>query len=710
MLNRRNYLQVPMRLASVARRVKRALGVRIKRLGIRIRYILGFRAPSRIKIEVLPWPSAAAVPGWLERQDEFETIWQTDRGYALGKSVLNHQVEIFREEPVDISMGRGASDGRECSLHLQTEPLSDIVYKPINWHQDVFSGYTWPSDAFYQNIQVHVKPGSDIKVPRELSRFQHVAALQACGKKPAATEFMLQVTDWIENNPFGFGVNWECSMDISLRAINWIWGIRLFQSELVGRIDFLDRIANSLRDHGAHIYETLDYYGEEIPTGNHYLADIAGLVYIGASIPNIPEADLWLAFGIQEILSEMKREVLEDGMCHEASTSYHRLVAELFVSCAALIERIPSERREQLNALDIRKHRVQPILKPLSEAGCNLTKEGQILPQSFYAKLEKMALFTLAVRKPNGQIWQIGDNDSSRVHKLTPSAFGEPLIHDHLLHAVGQLIGNDGLIEAGKADEAEGNILCGGLQLKCPTTNPESADLDYTKHFIESGIVVQKKGKAWLGVTCGNSGQQGRGGHGHNDKNSFELNINGMDIFVDGGCPTYTSSPRQRNKFRATEYHTTIHVLGREQNEWKDGSKGLFSLCERADPKLSIAADGRIVGSHTGYGEKHSRSFTLSETDLLIEDILPGSSPRYVAYNLHPDVAIISQEEVGRHIAIELYHLNGIKVSMKVVGARNPSIGNGAYSTGYMREKQNKRILMQLTCEKLTTHLKWSIS
>ncbi len=31
-------------------------------------------------------------------------------------------------------------------------------------------------------------------------------------------------SDWIARNPWGYGVNWACAMDVALRAVSWIWG------------------------------------------------------------------------------------------------------------------------------------------------------------------------------------------------------------------------------------------------------------------------------------------------------------------------------------------------------------------------------------------------------------------------------------------------------------------------------------------------------
>ena len=35
--------------------------------------------------------------------------------------------------------------------------------------------------------------------------------------------------DWIEKNPFLYGVNWLSTMDVAIRAVNWIVAINLFR-------------------------------------------------------------------------------------------------------------------------------------------------------------------------------------------------------------------------------------------------------------------------------------------------------------------------------------------------------------------------------------------------------------------------------------------------------------------------------------------------
>ncbi len=622
----------------------------------------------------------------------------------MSDKVINHRIHLFTEQLLDISI---ENSERKKSIAKYCDGIDKYLldsYRPIDWHCDFYSGYRWSPDSFFLDIRVAPVLGVDIKVPRELSRFQHLSALVYGDQERASHEFMMQVSDWIIANPYGHGVNWACAMDVAIRAINWIWGLRYFEPILTKHKVFQVRIANSLRDHGRHIYENLDYYGAEIPTGNHYLADIAGLIYIGAAFPDFPEADLWLLFGIQELISESQREVLHDGMCHEASTSYHRLVTELFVSSAALIERIPISRRKRLINTDVRLHRVQPPLDLLSSQ-FDLTSEAQILPPSFYSRLELMADFVLAMRKPNGLIFQLGDNDSARVHKLVPEINAQVANHDHILSSIGILLNNNKLkVDGGNI--TEGQILCGDVRVIADVRD-KGAIQHGIQLFPNAGIATQLLDRGWLGVSCGESGQGGRGGHGHNDKNSFELNVNQLDFVVDGGCPAYTYDPNMRNRFRSTAMHSTIYVEGVEQNNWPSGIKGLFMLPEKASPELMIENGSVIKGLHYGFGVCHTRRFNLLMNGLQIDDHFEDDRDRYIVFNLHPKVSVTSSKSNDNLISFVLQHKDGTALRLDVTGGSTFDVLPGAYSVGYMRPLENNRLRIKIDSHKIKSIFSW---
>lgn len=664
-------------------RVLNSIRVRYKRLVIRYKFYLGFRSSSKLKINILPWSNIAGLPGDSEcLPNGKKTRGQKELSINI-EDLLNHRFVIYGKI---ISCVFSNPHERKLLMRQFVPEVDESIfesYNPIEWHTDFFSEHQWPPQLFFQDVKMAPKSGVEIKVPRELSRFQHIGELAYSGNyHDASIEFILQVTDWIVSNPFGKGVNWECSMDVSLRAINWIWGIRFFQSIIVKHDSFNRLISNSLRDHGRHVYENLDYYGKDILTSNHYLAEIAGLIYIGAVLPDIPEADIFLAFGIQELISEMHREVLDDGMCHEASSSYHRLVAELFVSSASLIERLPHKRILRLKNVDSRNHQVKPILRPLKDSNCNFSEAEFFLPQSFYDRLSLMGDFSFYIRKPNNLVFNVGDNDSARVHKFFPSLYADSRDHDHLLATIGALIGRKDLIAAGVKAKLESDLLCGNIAKLAVKRSEKKSLVSKLKLFKNSGIVVHSVGNVWLGVSCGNSGQGGRGGHGHNDKNSFELNIDNFDFIIDGGCPYYTSFLDIRNSYRSTFAHSTLAVKDSEQNKFDSQLSGVCVLHEAANPELEIY-NNEIIGKHNGFGNIHSRKFQLKNESLVITDHFDDKRKQFLLFNLHPDIESRIIDVSLDLINIELKHKAGTAVHLKIKGVKNPVLSSGFFSSGY---------------------------
>jgi len=409
----------------------------------------------------------------------------------------------------------------------------------LPWHFDFKVGYRWNPKKYYKEIRPAYGK-ADIKVPWELSRFHHAALLGQAywltGDRKYALEFVRQVDDWIDRNPPKFGVNWACTMDVAIRAANWVLGFYFFKDSKVFTDEFLIKFLKSLLIHGRHIMFNLENKGI---TTNHYLSDLVGLIYLGVAFPEFKEARKWREFGIKELVNEMNKQVYDDGMDFEASTCYHRLALELFFYPAVLC---------QLNGIE--------------------------LPQTFLDKLKKMFDFVLYVLKPNGRMPQIGDNDNSRLHVLGKR---EILDMTYLL-TYAALYFNDPtykIEDFGFATEALWLFGSDAYEQwrKLPGRSVEELE---SRAFPNGGIYVMRHKKDYMVISCGSNGQGGRGGHAHNDKLSFELCVDGEDIIVDPGTYVYTANPEWRNKFRCTVYHNTVMVGNEEQNLLKETE--LFSL------------------------------------------------------------------------------------------------------------------------------------
>ena len=209
----------------------------------------------------------------------------------------------------------------------------------IDWHLDFKTGYRWGADDHFLNIQWDRLPaGTDIKVPWELSRCQHFASLGFAdwisGDKKYYEEFKCQLQSWIKSNPYDQGVNWVCTMDVAIRAVNWLNALMMFHHRLQDEEDegFCRMLIESLWLHGRHIWGNLEWLGPRSRgLANHFLADIVGLLAIGTLFSGTSWGRRYLEFSRNWLETEMIRQVFEDGALYETSTSYHRLSFELLL-------------------------------------------------------------------------------------------------------------------------------------------------------------------------------------------------------------------------------------------------------------------------------------------------------------------------------------------------------------------------------------------
>ncbi len=411
----------------------------------------------------------------------------------------------------------------------------------IDWHTDFKSKYRWNPRQFYSDIRPAPHPGGyDIKIPWELSRCQHFAwlgqAYWLTGNEKYAQEFVTEVLDWIAHNPPLVGVNWNCTMDVAIRTVNWLWGYAFFQNSPAITDNFRLQFFKSLLLHGRHIIRNLEW--SESLTSNHYLTNIVGLVYLGILLPELKEPRQWREFSLNELEKEMFKQVYQDGVDFEGSTSYHRLVTELFLSATLLA---------QLN--------------------------GHKFSNTYMQRLEKMIEFIMALSRPDGCSPLIGDNDNGRLHRLKIWEHPEREWSDfRYLLAIGALMFERDDFTQAACDQWEEAIWMFGekaFRARQETYSPRKQSLPLpSQAFPNTGIYILRHNDFHLTVDAGGNGQNGNGGHAHNDTLSFELYMNDQAWIVDPGTSTYTANYFDRNLSRSTGMHNTIVIDRREHNQY----------------------------------------------------------------------------------------------------------------------------------------------
>ena len=562
--------------------------------------------------------------------------------------------------------------------------LIDRGYEPIPWQMDFKSGYTWSAKTWYTEVAYGHLPGVDIKVPWELARMQHLpmfarafGMVEKAARDVYAREFRNEILDFIALNPPQFGVNWRCTMDVGIRVANWLVAYDLFKAFGASFDDGFERIlASSVYDHGRHIIRNLEYSPDL--RSNHYLSDIVGLLFAALHLPSTDETDVWLAFALQEMGSEMAHEFHEDGSNFEGSTSYHRLSTELMLYGALFAVQMDRARRDRVKSYRCTLHHVQPSLKPLERQDFDLDRD-EIFPEWFWERLAKALRFTSDLLHEDGTIPQIGDNDSGRFLKLHPvydivseqeavakymNLKGFPvgenslyydeniLNHEHLNEAYHVLcgLGNNSPINfemaflRSLAEKIPAVCLANNMLLSddsvcvkdfvdaLPVVDFDMQEYHFPKPRARAsalhcypyegmGLYIFKSPHLYMTVRCGEIGQNGNGGHAHNDQLSITLQIDGKDIIVDPGTYLYTPLPERRNEFRSTTAHFTVQKDGAEQNPWHPGRAGLFSMArEETLAKVLLLTPNAIVMEHSGFGDKVYRVVEILEDEVFVRD------------------------------------------------------------------------------------------
>jgi hypothetical protein len=571
-------------------------------------------------------------------------------------------IELGRFHDLPVELGPAAQQLREEAEHVLAHRVDFLgsglveLGSIIDWHRDFKSGYRWP-EIFFENIEVtRLDDRSDAKVPWELSRCHHLLTLARAARvfehEQYASELESQLRSWLDANPPGTGINWVNPMEIGIRAVNLVWALATLERWRPLEPELRERLITSLRWHGHHIAANLE--GTPYLRSNHYLGDLLGLLVLGSVLAGEPAAPKWSRFARRELEREISRQVTADGVSFEASLAYHGLALEMFL---------------------VASHISAWAGSPLSDA--------------FREQLARMVNVSRSARHGSGRIPLFGDQDSGRI---LPEGFPRPPTHDNLLWLAVAL----GLAERPTDDPAHPEVAWTfGIEAWSEATRLPPARQAGSAAFGEGGIFVLSSRRTHLVVRCGDVGQNGFGGHSHNDVLSYELSVDGVPLVVDSGTYAYTFDVEARNAFRSTRAHNTVRVDEAEIHpidparvfELRRFARTTIEACELSGEGLEL------VGSHDGYRRLpepcvHRRRFSLAiaNDEVVIDDQLTGIGAHSVESFVHlaPEAQLRRTDESRFEV-----ELGGVQATIEFSGleAGAVNVESGWVSDGYgMRE------------------------
>ena len=148
-------------------------------------------------------------------------------------------------------------------------------------------------------------------------------AYHASGDTRFRDNLMRLIEDWIDRNPVGGGPGWD-PYPISRRLVAWSRVGLSLSDDVVWSSFWKNRLGPSLHQQTRVLAANL----EQDLSNNHLLANYRALACVGLLFPSWPGAARWQTLGLEGLWSEMRRQILSDGVHDERSVSYHALVLE----------------------------------------------------------------------------------------------------------------------------------------------------------------------------------------------------------------------------------------------------------------------------------------------------------------------------------------------------------------------------------------------
>ena len=412
-----------------------------------------------------------------------------------------------------------------------------------------------------------------------------------------AKEVVDEIEDWWKENPFMYSVNWTCTMDVAIRAVNWMYAVLMVLDSSSVSEAFVKNLYRSLYQHGWFIFNNLE---RTIPySNNHLFSDLAGLAYLGLLFKEKKKGKQWLDYAVSSLYEEIRCQVLPSGVHYERSVSYHRLMTEMVLASVYTLKR-----------------------------------GGIAIPADIEYRAGSMLSYISSYSKPNHLSPLVEDNDDGRFLPFVRRDFRQ---HDYLLNPT----------------SVENMLLSLGVEQI--SFNEEKT----TKLYKDAGHAVLRQGDVYLFVTNGEQSsyevsRKTVGTHTHNDKLSFELSLGNDDIIIDPGAYIYTPDPEKSNEFRSTIKHNTVFVDEEEQNIITPKNVFLATKNSRST-KFFMPSPSCLEGAYRTFKGRlnHYRRFDIEDNAVIISDSLQKEGANHsvvLSFHLSPQLTL---QSVGNVITVE---------------------------------------------------------
>ena len=442
--------------------------------------------------------------------------------------------------------------------------------------KDIFSGNDF--QAHNKFIPAYFDKG-DVKVPYEASRLQFLQKLDLLSVLKKDHDLNENVD--INNFPL---IYWNSPMDVAIRNINLIFHRNFLEkndldSKILGNNK--DLIDTYISQHYQFITENLENHGNVV--GNHYLIELCSIILTLATYKFDGHEDETIYY-LNELNKELNRQFYKDGTNFEGSSHYSAFVTEALIIFKLSLDELQPD---------------SPLL--------------ELIQQKVSSNRNLLNLLMI-----NGELSQIGDNDSGRLFYFYHDE-DNPLKMNWLINLIDHFYSfenkNTTEIPNLKNDAVD---LTAYSRVDHPLIKIFKNDFNLYS-YPDFGIYIWRndKGSEYFSIRCGQIGQNSVGGHSHYDQLSIECFAADKWIARDPGTGTYTDDIKTRNEFRSMKFHWGPNA---DIEFPKESEFDCFKLNYMEDGKVLSLDKNNFLGSAIFNGKKIYRKIVIENGNIQISD------------------------------------------------------------------------------------------
>ncbi|MCB9853094.1 MAG: alginate lyase family protein [Phycisphaerales bacterium] len=410
--------------------------------------------------------------------------------------------------------------------------------RPINWHLNPQSGIQWPADRHWRHYSQFNPELGDMKLAWEANRFAFAYDLVRAYGLTADVSWVLLgldlIDEWIDGNPAGLGVQWNCGQETAFRLMAWCFLLHAaVDAGVIDAARFARVLASIYRQ--TRRIERFISFSRSI-RNNHSLSEALGLATIGMLFPQFDRAAIWRNKGLSIFQGEAAYQIFDDGAYIQQSMNYHRLM---------LSDCLWTSRLADLHGLK--------------------------MSPEFLGRAARATEFLLQTMDfESGGVPNYGNNDGAQILPLTSCDYRD---YRPIAQAASRQFKGYCVLPQGAQDEILFWVFGDtGESVQRKREERRSASFDVGGYYTLRGT------STWGMVRCHSYVER----PAQADMLHFDLWRDGENVLRDSGSYSYYSKAPWQDHFKSTAAHNTIVVGGESQMRkgprfmWYDWTRSRF--------------------------------------------------------------------------------------------------------------------------------------